>query len=52
MLQVAVGPEIAHDPAAQAALATVVNAGHRAFLGGVHVHLADRPRPHTGWTAG
>ena len=32
VLQVAVGPEIEHDPAAQAALATVVNAGRRAEL--------------------
>ena len=36
VLQVAVGAEIG-DLAAQAALLTIVNAGHRAFLGGVHV---------------
>ena len=47
VLQVAVGPEIESRPAAQAALATVVNAGRRAFRGGVHVRLdsdlASRP---------
>jgi proteasome lid subunit RPN8/RPN11 len=52
VLQVAVGPGIRHDPAAQAALVTVVNAGHRAFLGGVHVHLLDNPVLETGWAAG
>ncbi len=52
VLQVAVGPGIGHDLAAQAALATVVNAGHRAFLGGVHVHLDADPVLTTGWTAG
>ena len=51
VLQVAVGPGIGHDPAAQAALATVVNAGHRAFLGGVHVQLDSDPALTTGWTA-
>src|SRR5581483_8703993 len=40
VLQVAVGPEIATDLAAQAALLTIVNAGQRAFLGGVRVTLA------------
>lgn len=52
VLQVAVGPEIRYDPAAQAALATIVNAGHRAFLGGVHVHLHTNPSMTTGWAAG
>ena len=51
VLQVAVGPGIGHDPAAQAALATVVNAGRRAFLGGVHVQLDADPALTTGWTA-
>lgn len=51
VLQVAVGPDLGHDPAAQAALATVVNAGHRAFLGGVHVRLDADPVMTTGWTA-
>jgi len=41
VLQVAVGREIGADLAAQAALLTVVNAGNRAFLGGVHVLLED-----------
>lgn len=52
VLQVAVGPDVGRDPAAQAALATVVNAGHRAYLGGVHVQLDDDPTLSTGWTAG
>lgn len=52
VLQVAVGPEIAHDRAAQAALATVVNAGRRAYLGGVHVQLDIDPTVTTGWTKG
>lgn len=53
ILQVAVGPEIASDPATQAALMTVVNAGQRAFKGGVHVQLRP-PDPvlTTGWGAG
>jgi ThiF family protein len=52
VLQVAVGPEIAYDPAAQAALATIVNTGGRAFLGGVQVKLDADPILATGWTAG
>jgi hypothetical protein len=52
VLQVAVGSELEHDLAAQAALATIVNAGHRAFLGGVRVHLEDDPKLSSGWTAG
>ena len=52
ILQIAVGADIDHDPAAQAALATVVNAGRRAYLGGVHVQLATDPTLATGWTAG
>ena len=52
ILQVAVGPEIERDPTAQAALATIVNAGHRAFLGGVHVHLDANPSLTTGWATG
>jgi hypothetical protein len=52
VLQVAVGPGIRHDRAAQAALVTAVNAGRRAFLGGVHVHLATDPLLDAGWGAG
>jgi len=52
VLQVAVGPDITIDPAAQAAVATVVNAGRRAFHGGVHATLAIDPVLTTGWTAG
>jgi hypothetical protein len=51
VLQVAAGPEIAHHPASQAALATAVNAGRRAFRGGVHVQLDVDPMFTTGWTA-
>ncbi|MGO8870632.1 MAG: hypothetical protein ACLQPH_04385 [Acidimicrobiales bacterium] len=52
VLQVSVGPEIASDPSAQAALATVVNAGRRAYCGGVRVRLdVDSPLT-TGWTSG
>lgn len=52
ILQVAVGPGIAGDPAAQSALATVVNVGRRAYKGGVHVLLETDPLLGTGWTAG
>jgi hypothetical protein len=52
VLQVAVGPEIDDQPAAQAALATAVNVGRRAYHGGVHVRLQTDPRLDTGWTAG
>lgn len=52
VLQVAVGREVEYDPAAQAALATVVNAGYRAYLGGVHVQLDANPALATGWAAG
>jgi len=52
VLQVAVGPKIGWDPGAQAALASVVNAGSRAFKGGVHVQLASDPILRTGWTSG
>lgn len=51
VLQVAVGTDIEHDPASQAALATVVNAGRRAYRGGVHVRLDADPTLTTGWTA-
>jgi hypothetical protein len=52
VLQIAAGTDIEQDPAAQAALATVVNAGHRAYLGGVNVQLDADPTMTTGWTAG
>lgn len=52
VLQVAVGADIEQDLVAQAALATVVNAGHRAYLGGVHVQLDANPIMTTGWAAG
>lgn len=52
VLQVVVGPEVEDQPAAQAALATVVNVARRAYRGGVHVHLQTDPRLDTGWAAG
>jgi hypothetical protein len=52
VLQVAVGAELEHDHAAQAALATAVNVGRRAFHGGIHVQLHADPVLTTGWTAG
>ncbi len=52
VLQVAVGPDLADDAAAQAALITVVNTAARAFLGGVHVHLARDSVLRTGWSDG
>jgi hypothetical protein len=52
VLQVAVGREVERSPAAQAALATVVNAAHRAYLGGVHVQLDANTDMTTGWAAG
>jgi hypothetical protein len=52
-LQVAVGTELlGNDPAAQAALATIVNAGRRAFLGGVEVVLNKGRRPLCGVGSG
>jgi hypothetical protein len=51
VLQVAVGPEIIDDATAQAALLTTVNAGRRAFKGGVHVALSVDPVIGTGWGA-
>ena len=52
VLQVDVGHELAEDGAAQAALLTVVNAGKRAFLGGVHVRLETDPILTVGWCSG
>jgi hypothetical protein len=53
ILQVSVGPDITTDPAGQAALLTIVNAGRRAFLGGVHVRLADHDAAMSiGWANG
>jgi hypothetical protein len=53
ILQVAVGPGLASDPAGQAALLTIINAGRRAFLGGVHVRFADGDAGmSTGWANG
>lgn len=49
-LQIMVGAAVAEDPAAQAALATAVNAGRRAFAGGVRVRLECDPILDTGWT--
>lgn len=51
ILQVAVGLDIGRDLAAQAALLTAVNAGARAFLGGVHVVLESDPVLDVPWAA-
>lgn len=52
VLQVAAGERLGRDPAGQAALTTIVNTGHRAFLGGVAVLLDDDPLLSVGWAAG
>lgn len=52
VLQIAVGADIADRPAAQAALATAVNVGRRAFHGGVRVCLDADAALTIGWTAG
>lgn len=52
VLQIRVGARIDQDPAAQAALLTTINAGHRAFLGGVAVCVDDDPELTEGWAAG
>jgi hypothetical protein len=40
VLQVAVGPDVVGSPTREAALLTIINAGRRAFLGGVVVRLS------------
>lgn len=53
VIQVSVGSEIEGDVAGQAALLSVVNAGRRAFLGGVHVRFAEADLGMSvGWAAG
>lgn len=52
VLQIAVGPDLKHNRAAQAALATAVNVGRRAFHGGVRVCLDTDPPLQTGSTDG
>ena len=51
VLQVAVGPDICEDLAAQAALLTTVNAASRAFLGGVHVAFDGDSTLNVPWAA-
>lgn len=51
-LQVDVGSGIEHLPASQAALLTIINAGHRAFLGGVRVRIDNDAVLTTGWGKG
>lgn len=51
VLQVAVGAEIETDLAAQAALLTIINSGHRAFLGGVHVLIEHDVPLQVPWAA-
>lgn len=52
VLQVEVGPDIASDLAAQAALLTTLNTGHRAMLGGVEVAIASNPELTLSWARG
>jgi len=52
VLQVEVGASVAGDVAAQAALLTIMNTGHRAFLGGVNVHLESDPILTVPWAKG
>jgi hypothetical protein len=52
VLQVDVGSGIESVPASQAALLTIINTGHRAFLGGVHVRIDDDPVLTAGWARG
>lgn len=49
VLQVQVGRHIDTDLAAQAALLTALNTGHRAMLGGVEVVIADDPELTLPW---
>lgn len=52
VLQVDVGGGLERDPGAQAALLTIVNAGARAFLGGVRVRITDDVELSAGWARG
>jgi hypothetical protein len=52
VLQVDVGGGLERDPGAQAALLTVVNAGARAFLGGVRVRVSKDVVLSEGWARG
>ena len=52
VLQVEVGLDIATDLAAQAALLTTLNTGHRAMLGGVEVDIASNPELTLSWARG
>jgi hypothetical protein len=52
VLQIDVGTGIAGNRTRQAIILTAVNAGARAFLGGVRVRLAEDPVVGFGWDAG
>lgn len=52
VLQVRVGPRLNKDLAAQAALLTAINTGHRAMLGGVRVTIEDDPELSLPWAQG
>lgn len=52
VLQVWVGPGVECNPSASAALLTVINAGIRAFRGGVHVRLSGDPMLAQSWGGG
>lgn len=52
VLQVDVGPELGSDSGCEAALITIVNAGHRALLGGVEVRIESDTKLTVGWCKG
>jgi hypothetical protein len=52
VLQVDVGTGIALSPTRQAMVLTIVNTARRAFLGGVHVRIADDSLLTVGWAPG
>lgn len=52
ILQIHVGTGIAASPTRQAMLLTAVNAGHRAFVGGVHVYTETHDAVSVPWTKG
>jgi hypothetical protein len=52
VLQLDIPAGIGRSPSMQAALLTAINAGHRAFLGGVVARVVDDPVLTEGWAAG
>jgi hypothetical protein len=52
VLQVQIGEGVERSPAAEATLLTILNTGHRAFLGGVKVWAEDDPVLNSTWAEG